>query len=107
METNALQKVAEKSIVADIVGGVVGGIVGCCATEVTQGIIEQTLPKPKDLKMKVVYGIGSYAIGGLVGQFAQETMTNAMNELSGGLLTVKATVEEVLKAMNNQEQNEN
>ena len=107
METNAMQKVAEKSMVAGIVGGIFGCVVGNCVTEVSHDIIENILPKPKDLKTKVIYGIGSYAIGGMAGTFAAEEATKAMNELSGGLLTVKATIEEALKTINFQQNEEN
>lgn len=107
METNAMEKVAEKSIVAHIVGGIFGCIVGNCVTEVSQDVIEHMLPKPKDLKTKVIYGIGSYAIGGMAGTFAAEQASKAMNELSGGILILKATVEDTLKYMNQNQNEEN
>lgn len=107
METNAMEKIAEKSIVANIVGGIFGCIVGNCVTEVSQDIIEQVLPKPKDFQTKVIYGIGSYAIGGMAGTFAAEQASKAMNELSGGILTLKASVEDALKYINQNQNEEN
>lgn len=107
METNAMEKIAEKSIVANIVGGIFGGIVGHCVTEVVQDVIENVLPKPKDLGTKVVYGIGCYTIGGLVGAVAGEKMAEEMNELSGGILMLKASVEDALKCINQNQNEEN
>lgn len=103
MNENAMQKIAEKSIVANVVGGIFGGIVGHCVTEVVQDVIENVLPKPKDLGTKVVYGIGCYTIGGLVGAVAGEKMAEEMNEISGGILTAKTMFEEAMKSFKEQE----
>lgn len=103
MNENAMQKIAEKSIVANVVGGIFGGIVGHCVTETTQDIIENMLPKPKGFQTKVVYGLSSYVIGGLVGAVAGEKMAEEMNQISGGILTAKAMFEETLKAFKEQE----
>lgn len=102
MNKNAMQKIAEKSFAANVVGGIFGGIVGHCVTETTQDIIENVLPKPKDFQTKVVYGLSSYVIGGLVGAVAGEKMAEEMNQISGGILMAKATFEEAMKAFEEQ-----
>ena len=101
---SAMSKVAEKSVVASAVSGLVGGIIGGCATKLTTDIIENIAPAPVSLGMKVTYGVGSYAIGGIVGMAVADKMTEEMQEMSGGLLTVKATFKEVQAMMNRYEE---
>lgn len=101
---SAMSKVAEKSIIANTVSGLVGGIIGGCATKLTTDIIENIAPAPVSLGMKVTYGVGSYAIGGIVGVVVADKMTEEMMEMSGGLLTIKATFKEVQAMMNHNEE---
>ena len=100
----ALSKVAEKSAVANAVSGLVGGIIGGCATKLTTDIIENIAPVPVSLGMKVTYGVGSYAIGGIVGAVVADKMTEEMQKMSGGLLTLKATYKEVQVMINRNEE---
>ncbi len=97
---SAMSKVAEKSVAAGVVSGLIGGAIGGCATKLTTDIIESIAPVPVSLGMKVTYGIGSYAIGGIVGVAVADKMTEEMMDMSGALLTLKATFKEAQSAMN-------
>lgn len=97
---NAMTKVAEKSVVANIVSGVVGGVIGSCTTKFINDTLENIAPEPKNVGMKVVYGIGCYAIGTIVGGLVAEKMAEEAQELNGAILTCKATLNQVLNAAN-------
>ena len=100
---SAMTKVAEKSFVANIVSGVVGGIIGSCTTKLVGDTLENIAPEPKNIVTKVVYGIGSYAIGSIVGVLVAEKMAEETQELNGAILTCKATLNQVLTAANSTE----
>lgn len=103
---NAMTKVAEKSVVANIVSGVVGGIIGTCTTKLISDTLDNIAPEPTNIGMKVVYGIGSYAIGAIVGGLVAEKMAEETQELNGAILTCKATLNQVLTAANTETEKE-
>ena len=94
---STMVQVAEKSDTAGLVSMLFGSIIGACSTVLVNDIIENVAPKPVDLTEKIVYGIGSYAIGGLVGGAVADKMTEEMKKRAGGLLILKATWNEMIK----------
>lgn len=84
--------VVESDPVATIVSTVCGVVSGTCATTLTLDIIDKISPASSSILKGITYGIGSVAIGGLVGTKVKHYVREEVFDASNGILEVKASI---------------
>ena len=75
---------------------VYGTVCGVCGAILADTIIENIVPKPASLVLKVVYGIGGYSIGVMVGDkittYFDDYVENKAEELSDCVNDIKKII---------------
>lgn len=95
MAENKFEELAEKDIASVVVSSLIGAFVGGCAAAVVENTLEAVMPEPVNLAAKVVTGVGTYAVGSVIGMQIANAMESDMMTLCGSLLTIKAAVNEM------------
>lgn len=84
------RQMADKTLAGQIVPKVVGGICGGCAAKLATDILDNISPDPVSIGTKVVYGVGAFCIGDVVGNAIAESVEVDLKNIGGGLLMLKS-----------------
>ena len=78
---------------AELVGSLIGG----CSTCVVYAVLKPMLPEPVNLAAKVVYGMGAFGIGAIVGNQVSDAIEEQVLDSAKPLIVAKTAIQRMKK----------
>lgn len=93
-------KMVNNDPIAQSVCDLFGNITGACASKVIYDVVENLVPGEVAISTKIAYGVGSYALGWVVGDQVAEHMYDVMADMGESVLGIKKLITEPKKSDN-------
>lgn len=100
------EDVVQKSSVVSAVSFMAGALSGACTSKLVVDILDNASPTPVSPKVKVMYGVGGFIIGDIVGEKACEHIEGKVTDMAKIILAVKAIAQNFDKIVENSKEND-
>ena len=94
-------KMVDNDPIAQSVCDLFGNITGACAARVIYDVVENLVPGEVEIGTKIAYGVGSYALGFVVGDQVAEHMYGIMADMGESILGVKHLIKKSTEKSDN------